>query len=686
MSDLVFGGAPLAHPDLVFGGESVSEVVDPLLPGELRFTQSRVSTSDLIFGDTGETAAPSETYTFALTAAMPPMGAVLRLVELVRVSVSAELPPLGASLRVLPSMHVQLLAQLPAMGLSATSAVVYRTQTERPTVNQVEAPAQAASSIEAGVQNTQQHAQATVTGTQAGFSEAATVGLSTAMGFQDADRTHRVQGSPFQEAARLPALNTQAPAQDGLSDRRFAVTGKFQEGERHQAPRVAGRFQEGVRDRRPAVRAPWRDAAPRVRGVQGFGKYAIPRHVRNGRKFQDAMRPPAGTSPGPAVPPGPVVIRPELLFACPPLAAPHLVFGITQCDPDTLNPASLLYILPARFYMTAHTIFAQRLPDLADVPIFDATVAADAGSFCWTLSASGPASLFDLLSPVDGLPVQLRVTLDGIPFVFAVDALSRSQKFGQTGVSISGRSVTALIGAPYLRAVGRNNTEPRLAQQLALDALTSTGVGLDWGLVDWTVPAGAWSHQGTPLDAVQAITQAAGGYLQSHRSAATLLARHPYSQRAGDQPGAPWGWMTGPADVELAPDAIILEGTERRDGADLNAVYVSGTTQGVLAQVKRTGTAGDKLAAMVTDALITDAIAARQRGLAILGAAGKKYHVRLELPVLTGLNQPGVLDVGQLVQVNATTPWRGRVQSVSVSAKRPSIRQTITLERHLETL
>jgi hypothetical protein len=401
--------------------------------------------------------------------------------------------------------------------------------------------------------------------------------------------------------------------------------------------------------------------------------------------------------PGASVIVPPVVVPPtfwwgsDLLFEFGPTDA-NLVFGYTGEVPLALAPLS---ILAARFYMTTHSIYAQRLPDLADIPLFEATVSADIGSYCWTLSATGPASLFAQLAPVDGLPVQLKVVLDGIPFVFAVDAMSRSRSFGKSGVSVSGRSVTALIGAPYMRAITRNNAGgSEMAQQLALAALQYSGVDLDWGvtsgalanggLADWLIPAGAWSHQGTPLDAVQAIAQAAGGYLQSHRSAATLLARHAYGQRAGDNSGAPWSWMTGPADVELAPDAIITDGTERKDGADINAVYVSGTTQGVLAQVKRSGTAGDKLAAMVTDALITHTDAARQRGLAVLGAAGAKYNVRLELPVLTGAGQPGVLDVGQLVQINAAQPWRGRVRSVSVNAKPPSLRQTVTLERHLE--
>ena len=388
------------------------------------------------------------------------------------------------------------------------------------------------------------------------------------------------------------------------------------------------------------------------------------------------------TPPVVVVPPTVVAWDGNLLFQCPPQLLPHLLFG--GPTPCSMPAVSTLLILPARFYMTAHTIVAHRLPELTEVPIFEATVAADSGSFCWTLSASGPADLFSVLAPSAGLPVQLRITLDGLPFVFAVDALSRTTSFGKTGVSISGRSVTALIGAPYLRSEARIEAEAKTANQLALIDLAGTGVALDWGLDDWLVPAGAYSRQGTPLEAVSRIVQAAGGYLQSHRSAPTLLARHPYAQRSGDNPGAPWGWMTGPADVELAPDAIITEGLERKDGADINAVYVSGTSQGVLGLVKRTGSAADKLAAMVTDSLITHTIAARQRGLAILGAAGPQYNVRLDLPVLTGIGQPGVFDVGQLVQINATVPWRGRVKAVSVNAKRPSLRQSVTLERHLE--
>src|SRR5690606_27012625 len=162
-------------------------------------------------------------------------------------------------------------------------------------------------------------------------------------------------------------------------------------------------------------------------------------------------------------------------------------------------------------------------------------------------------------------------------FAFLVDGLQHEERFGRRGVRISGRSVTALLAAPYARESARMSTEALTAQQLAVAALEFTGADLDWGLTDWLVSAGAWSHVGTPLAAVQAIVGAAGGYVLSARNAATLLARHPYPELPGGIPGGPWNWDGAfAADVELAPDALFVTSIERRDGPDFNAVYVSG--------------------------------------------------------------------------------------------------------------
>jgi hypothetical protein len=371
----------------------------------------------------------------------------------------------------------------------------------------------------------------------------------------------------------------------------------------------------------------------------------------------------------------------HLLFQCPPLQAPWvLIFGDHPCAPGL--PPAAFQILPARFYMTTNTVFAQLLPSLAEVPIDSgATISQDVGSYAWTLSASGPASLYNQLAPLPGEPKIIRLTINGIQFVFQLDSPKRTHSFGETKVSITGRSVTASLGAGFARESTRLSTAPFTAQQLAALAIDGSGITLDWGIEDWLVPAGAWSHTGTPLAAVQAIAEAAGGYVQSHRSLAQLQVRHPYPLLPGGIPGGPWNWNSAfPADVQLAPDAIISSSLEVRPAAAINAVYVSGAEQGVLALVKRAGSAGDKLAQMVVDQLITANETATQRGTAIVGAAGDKVMHQLELPVLTGAGQPGILSTDQLIEVTDLVPWRGRVRAVSVTHDWPSLRQSVLLE------
>lgn len=637
---------------------------------DLVFQSLPLNEGNLVFG---ESDTPTTNATGAIDAAFPGLTA------------SVEIASMGVAL----SREMTISAAFAELTASAEAS--YDPNVSRPTVGHAATPWRVAEVSKSGVNFPHQIASKF----PVGWTDETQAGTLSIGGFE-----HRLPSvfvpdamrytAPIQEGTYL-ASTVKDSVQDADRSVRVLDVGHFQDGTpiRSEAAQL---HQDGGHGSR-AWRKVQHQEATRHKGRMHTGspKSGTPFSFARVTRFQDGRVPPPGISKivVPVVPP--VKVSADLLFSALWDGSANLVFGATSSDG---GQTVTLYILPARFYMTVHTLIAHRLPDLVEIPLFDASVASDMGSFCWSLQASGPSSLFSLLYPENNLPAQLRVTLDGIPFVFSVDSLSRSSAFGKTGASISGRSVTALIGEPYWRAGVYSNAEDRTAQQLAIDALVNTGIDLDWGigqgvdanggLVDWTVLAGSLSHQGSPLSVVQHIVQAAGGYVQSHRNAATLMARHPYGTRAGDVSGAPWDWYAGAADVELAADALITDAVSRVDGADINAVYVSGTTQGVLGFVKRAGSAADKLAPMVSDALITEAVAARQRGLAILGAAGHKHNVRLELPVLTGANQPGILDVGQLVQVNAATPWRGRVRAVSVASRLPSMRQSVTIERHLE--
>ena len=261
-----------------------------------------------------------------------------------------------------------------------------------------------------------------------------------------------------------------------------------------------------------------------------------------------------------------------------------------------------------RCYVTVHSIQAVLLPSFERVQLSGVSIASNDDGFGWTLSANGPEYLIDQLALVDGLPARVRVTIDGIDWVFAVDPPERTRKFAERKVSVVGQSVTALLGDPYMPASNWDNAAaPFTAQQLVAQALEFTGVDIDWGITDWLVPAGAWSFQGTPLAVAQRVAEAVGAVVRSHRTDETL-------QFAPRYPALPWEWDATPLDVQMPGQLMTSDGLQNRRNPDWEAVYVLGQTHGQKGHVVRAGTAGAVLAPQVIDSLITHPDAARQRG------------------------------------------------------------------------
>lgn len=326
--------------------------------------------------------------------------------------------------------------------------------------------------------------------------------------------------------------------------------------------------------------------------------------------------------------------------------------------------------------MTVHSIQAVLLPSFERVQLSGVSIASNDDGFGWTLSANGPEYLIDQLALVDGLPARVRVTIDGIDWVFAVDPPERTRKFAERKVSVVGQSVTALLGDPYMPASNWDNAAaPFTAQQLVAQALEFTGVDIDWGITDWLVPAGAWSFQGTPLAVAQRVAEAVGAVVRSHRTDETL-------QFAPRYPALPWEWDATPLDVQMPGQLMTSDGLQNRRNPDWEAVYVLGQTHGQKGHVVRAGTAGAVLAPQVIDSLITHPDAARQRGSAVLGAAGRGYTQNMTVPLLTGGSYPGLILPGYLLQVDEPDQsWRGLVRGITITESSPTVRQQLVVER-----
>ena len=370
----------------------------------------------------------------------------------------------------------------------------------------------------------------------------------------------------------------------------------------------------------------------------------------------------------------------------------HLIFSA----PPNTNISNLLFYCPGkivpvpqgqlvipvlRVYMTVHTLTATMHPSGEPVPLRDVTIVSDDDSFGWSLSANGTERLFAQLAPVGGLPVKVRVAIDGIEWIFAIESLTRSRKFAGNTVSLQGRSTTALLGEPYLPiSTWGNQDADYTAQQLVAQALEYTGTDIDWGITDWLVPQDAWSYQGTPLAVAMRIAESVGAVLRSHRTDHTLIFAPRY-------PAMPWEWDATPADIIVPSAVIATDSIAPNTRPAWNAVYVTGTNWGVLGHTRITGTAGDLLAPQITDGLITHVDAARQRGRAILGNGGKQLRQTITAPLVLSSAPsavPVLLAPGNLIQVNELTEsYKGLVRSISISASLPTVRQTIQIERHL---
>lgn len=341
-------------------------------------------------------------------------------------------------------------------------------------------------------------------------------------------------------------------------------------------------------------------------------------------------------------------------------------------------PSAATTSIPARSsYHVVHTMSAVDQRDSSPIDLVDVSISTDVDSVVWSLraTAAGGAETFNQLTSGDP-PVILSVNLSGIEWAFVIDSVSRSRAHNADQVSLTGRSVTAACGTPFQPETNWTNNGATTGAQLAALSNLYTGVSVEWGVTDWIIPDQVFSFSGTPMAVVKRVAEAVGAVVTSHQTLPLLYVRPRY-------PTMPNAWIAGAPEVDIAFEAVVTESFERADQPEYTGVYLSGQQAGALGFVQLDGTNGGTLHPLVTDLLLTEGPAIRQRGESILGASGEQARVTLALPVLQGVGEPGVLSLGQIAQVrDPSSNWRGMVRAVSVTARHGSMSQSVTFERH----
>lgn len=351
--------------------------------------------------------------------------------------------------------------------------------------------------------------------------------------------------------------------------------------------------------------------------------------------------------------------------------------GVSFPKDDGL-PTPLVTVPLRSVYMTVNSTSLRRVSDGVAVRVYNMNLSIDMASWVWTFSASLPGADLGLVSPVAGQRVELEATVNGTQFRLFVEGIGRDRSFNADAMRISGRGKAALLDAPTARTQNFLNDSAITVQQMMASVLTENGESIGWDVdfkpTDWLLPAGVFAHTGTYISALNTLALSAGAYVQADPFAQTLHILQKY-------PVAPWDWdtMVDP-DFELPSAPVTRESTDYVEKPIYNRIYVSGVQQGVLGQVTRDGTAGDLLAQMITDPLMTHEDAVRQRALPELAAVGRMANISLRLPVL---QETGIIVPGKFVQyVDGDARRMGLVRGVSVDVANPQVWQTISLETH----
>ena len=639
---------------------------------DLPFDRPAAQNATLVFG--ADYVPPRNDV--VVQATLPPPVASIHFIPPARLEVLAALPGLTVSTLILrPSVPLHVgTASLP--GVVFTGELHYTSRTQRPTVGQTASAWQQATQTEDGATWGRQDATAAPAGWGARWQRGnvsahgvahrlppvlLALPMQRRAGQQQATRLHGATGFDHQDATATAQIRT----------------GLFQNA---TGLRDATRFahQDGDRTKRASRLARWQHARLLTQHQGTDFQSAIPWPVGWRGRYQDAMRPPPGISvwivPEPPEPSRCYTPSGHLLFVALAPASAHLLFFCeNHSDPSDGEPV----VVPIRrVYFVINNVTLHRLPDGLPVPVFNLSLSLDAASWTWGFDAQLPATAETLVAPGNASgPVELVASVNGTQFRVLAESISRERSFGDASIRVSGRGRNAVLAAPYAPVMNFQQPQARTARQLMDDVLTLNGIPLgwdiDWGLTDWNVPAGVFTQQATWIEALSTIAGAAGGYLIPHPSEQSMRVRHRY-------PVAPWEWVSVTPDFVLPVDAVARESLRWIEKPAYNRVFVSGQDVGVLGQVTRAGTAGDVLAPMVVDALITDVVAARQRGIALLADTGPQIEVSLRLPVLA---ETGIIEPGAFVEYQDGSVTRlGLVRSTQIEAGMPEVWQTLGVQ------
>ena len=410
-------------------------------------------------------------------------------------------------------------------------------------------------------------------------------------------------------------------------------------------------------------------------------------------RYQRAVRPPCEYYPIPLPPP------PPDLSPCrirPPSDRLPLPFARRRIQRDSARLA-----LPLRCWHDGNTNDLPILPgyimhnkitaDLGGEPLdlLALTLTTDTDSYCWqgdiTLSPASFAKL-NIDGRAAGDEAVISVRINGNRWDILAEDYRDTRKFIGHSYSITGRSITAKLGADYAKGRHSKYDAARYARQIADEQLNLLPYRIAaWEAVDWLIPGDTYAVSGqTPIEVIADLAHAAGAYVESHPYEAQLFVRPIWRQPAWSKPTPA---LTIPANL------ILSVSGQRRISERCNAVRVTPAAEqvgGVKAKggvAYREGTDQQPEASILTHAAYTDLDVMRAAGIHALSETGTHKLETVTLPWAEKYQLP-LASLGAVwAFAEAGQTWQGIIKGISVAVEldngAPVVTQTVTIDRYM---
>ncbi len=353
-----------------------------------------------------------------------------------------------------------------------------------------------------------------------------------------------------------------------------------------------------------------------------------------------------------------------------------LPFACWHDTPSPQTPNEDTYIMPNTINSTIAGINIEPL---------SFSIKTDIDSYCWQgsveISPSDYEKIKTKLNAPRGNEPLINVIINKQQFSFLAENTSRSRQFVNHSFNISGRSLSARLGADYIKTGTGMITQDSYARQIINEQLADLPIELDEFLInDWFIPANNYSTANkTPIAVIADIANACGGFVVSDCYQAKLSIKPRYKVSA-------WELATAKADVILPLDVLYKVDDSKNKQPFFNTVTLTSNVEGGVVYRQQLGR--DLSAPTENNELLTAREAIVAKGLQILSDSGT--HSTYNLTVAWSDNhQLALAKLGDIWQINDDEgAFKAVVTSVAIDVKIndgvPIIWQNVNLDRYLD--